>query len=1510
MYANGNDTLSLPGLYDGLPIDGDTIYWEDTEDGKVLKAKFEESSGVDASEVLSIVDNAGYVTQAWVNNQNFVTKSFLNSELSKYVTIGKEYQEIEGVKNFLNGIQIGNIPIYKHSDYKDVIYIDGNVVVSGSVTMFAEGGDLDIPSIYEGLLIDWNTLIRNEQGVLMINPDIQLGGITEEEMQAIVNLINTKWTQDNNKIQQWDTAYSWGNHSTAGYVSKTYVDDTFVTFKNDEIITGLKTFTKGIQIGSPQIPIKISQLQDDILYIDSNVIIRGGLTMYYDNGEIDLPTIKDEIGIAGYDGATGLASFNSSQFSISSNGTVTIVGGSTGLDMAELEAYLTTNKYATQGWVGNQGFALQSALNTTNANVATKWTQDNNLILNWNTAYGWGNHAKAGYASKSYVDGTFVTIKGSEDVTGVHDFVNGLKIGNIKLSKSQEGVVYLEGNLVVKGGVTMYALDEVTVDSIIDSLPLASTSQYGIAKFNPSNFVINKDGFVTIIGGSGGLDTEGLENYLTTNKYVTQAWVEGKNYLTAHQTIYNLIFQSGAFSAVTFDPNGSSKTVNIPTTTSHISEGNNLYFTNARAVSALKSTTDGLASDIATKWTQDNEKISNWNTAYSWGDHSKNDYTTNKYVNDTFVTLKTKQTITGKKNFTTGGLFVNGKQIHYDATNKYWKLEGDLLVTGGVSMYSDDTGFIPSTIMDAVVVDGTSIRKNPTTGALEVIGGGGGSVSGDYLPLSGGTLKGALTFPASQYNQNGAFGLNLNNSDIVGANSIYFRDASNTNSEGLQFVRSDGNYDVVRAYDGVLMFATNQSLGGGGTSYNTVWHSGNLTSLKNPYALSWSGYSSGSYDGSSAKSISIPSNTNQLTNGAGFITSSASITGNAGSATKLQTARTIWGHSFDGTANIDDAFYMKNNTYIYFKNASGSNMIGMYASTSGNLIIGAGVASIGNSTYIDGNTVRLRYGKSSTLGLILNDIGNVGVGVDSPTNYKVEVGGVIRSTGGMVVSNTKPYWCKNSSGADLNMVQVDSSNNCLFGYSAKGSYNTYLYGNIIRLRYGNNAGDAIYVSSDGKVAINQNSANYNLHVNGNGYFSSTVYFGNSTSYYLGSAGNLSCNNITTSGYASVTGNINAYSKISLFGTTAETAVIAFNRDGYNYITFPNTLSIGKSTAGAERWLVIDSTTATFQCNILPNAHATYYLGEWGKAFTRVNVNAVYSGSNTSNLWLVGGKSADDYGVVIGRNTTNATSGAEICRFNANGLVWASGVYGDIRTTDTPIYLRYAGNNASSVLLNSDCFSPYSSATDLIRLGRPNARWNGVYVGAIGNTAVNTSGVIFCDTSTNGKAMIGCNTSGGLGIYAAEKIYLRPSCTSTSGAVTSSGIGLEINSSGIISSGGITMYSDARKKTILNNVELSLKDIANAPLIEHYYNSDQNKTTHVGSIAQYWYGMNDWFCKEDSDGYLTMEIQNCALASAISIARELDRYETKTDKTIRMLKKRVQELEDKLEKLEGGNYGCR
>jgi len=56
---------------------------------------------------------------------------------------------------------------------------------------------------------------------------------------------------------------------------------------------------------------------------------------------------------------------------------------------------------------------------------------------------------------------------------------------------------------------------------------------------------------------------------ITANGHILNV-TKGATYLTSHQTIYNLTFQAGTFSAKTFDPNGAAATVNIPTKTSHI----------------------------------------------------------------------------------------------------------------------------------------------------------------------------------------------------------------------------------------------------------------------------------------------------------------------------------------------------------------------------------------------------------------------------------------------------------------------------------------------------------------------------------------------------------------------------------------------------------------------------------------------------------------------------------------------------------------------------------------------------------------------------------------------------------------------------------------------------------------------------------------------------------------------------------------------------------------------------
>ena len=117
--------------------------------------------------------------------------------------------------------------------------------------------------------------------------------------------------------------------------------------------------------------------------------------------------------------------------------------------------------------------------------------------------------------------------------------------------------------------------------------------------------------------------------------------------------------------------------------------------------------------------------------------------------------------------------------------------------------------------------------------------------------------------------------------------------------------------------------------------------------------------------GTLALTTDIPTKVSSLSNDSGYITSSASITGNAATATKLQTARTIWGQSFNGTANVNgsitgvDNITMSNNSYLYGKNTGGT-AIQLIAMASWNSVdIGRGALTNGYTTQVMGKTVAL-----------------------------------------------------------------------------------------------------------------------------------------------------------------------------------------------------------------------------------------------------------------------------------------------------------------------------------------------------------------------------------------------------------------------------------------------------------------------------------------------------------------------------------------------------------------------
>lgn len=89
-----------------------------------------------------------------------------------------------------------------------------------------------------------------------------------------------------------------------------------------------------------------------------------------------------------------------------------------------------------------------------------------------------------------------------------------------------------------------------------------------------------------------------------------------------------------------------------------------------------------------------------------------------------------------------------------------------------------------------------------------------------------------LNMANDRYYTKNVYGINMRNSDIIGVNSIFTNDLSETPTEGILFSRSNGNYDGIRAANGILYFSKNvvRTTEKYDAEYE-VYHKGNLTKL-------------------------------------------------------------------------------------------------------------------------------------------------------------------------------------------------------------------------------------------------------------------------------------------------------------------------------------------------------------------------------------------------------------------------------------------------------------------------------------------------------------------------------------------------------------------------------------------------------------------------------------------------------------------------------------------------------
>lgn len=1411
-YGLGEQKLGT--IYDGLPIDNDTIYWEEVEGSRVLKAKGSGggSTGLDETKLWNVLGTPG---------DQQIDYSHLRSAFSQFsnefVTINTE-QEITALKHFTAGLSIGSAK-KKIYEKDGVLYIDSNVAITGALTMYATDGQ-SVSSIYDGLPIDndtiyWETVegsrVLKAKGSGGEAGSVQWGNISGKPT----------WIEDTKPTYNW-----YEIQGEKPFYTKEEVAAKFVTIDTEQDITALKHFTAGLSVGESK---KKIYEENGVVYIDADVAVTGAMTFYASAGRsvstimdavaVDGITIKKENNVLKAIAGAG-SSFDEnamwSALSGSSDNQINKSHLTNALAGYATESWVTGKGYATESWVASKNYATTEALNAVSnkLNDFLEGSDADTIINRWKELEAFlsgmaetDNLAEIleTKADKKYVDSTFVTLATKQTITGEKTFSSVMNtaaikasgaitapslavsdwvtIAGIKLRKLEDGALMLEGNLALTGALTMYASNGQSFDTIYDGLPIDNETIYWqevdgsrvLKAKEGSGSSFDKSAMWTALAGS---TTEQInKSHLTTalTGYATESWVSGKNYAVKATTLagygitdgINAVSVTGTGNAVTaasisghtltltkgstFSLSGhkhawSDITSGKPTTLSGYgitdaytkTESDNKYPTKTgsgasgtwginvtgNAGSATKLQTartlwgqsfngqQNISGDLTgvgnINFTLEGRLVSNVSLELSY----KNNDTTSLIFTGTVFrpftsahnnidlgasTVRWRDLYIGRNAYVDGitkteDFYIGGIRLHKTADGVI-TLEGNLAVTGGVTMYAIDPVSV-STVMDGVVVDGTTIKKE--NGKLVAVGGGeAGSV---------------------------AWG------NISGKPSVFATNIANIT-------------DLHSSWDSVLAAQKPNWLTAVSIATISDLHANWDALLKatpSAYVTRWPTISE--------------------------------VTGKQNLVVKLN------GGTTEGT-----------NQFTY--NATGAKTINITPAG-----IGAAASSHNHSWS------NITSGKPTTL---------AGYGItDAPT----KTGSGASGTWGINISG-------NASNADkldgyheadffrINRGHVDSTESSLLyrlngtivdtstagwsgmyaGFCASGSMSALVF----RVLGGGQGMNKIYM---------------NYSVDGSRWGDAWRIIATTDSNVNSATQLLNKRNIwgqPFNGTADIAGDMSNINDINMSGT--------LRIYGTNPLFYP-------SFGGG--WYMLDTSWIRVYGN------KSIYTEGMVEANSGFMAYASYSDTNSASHKL-------DYNNCAFKNTVDA----------------------------------YVNHNSSRGILGwRDTVSGYGYSTRyVIGSERPyNGNWGRMYL-AVGNNDIGTS--------------VGCSIE----IWG-------------NGQVTVNG--------NLLVTGGVTLYgSDIRYKSIMQQVKLSLTEIAKAPSFVYHWNKEGMKCDrlNLGGSAQYTQLLLPW-AVEDNGNFLMMDYATVAYTFAVHTARHLLTYETRTDKKIKKLENRVKYLEKQLKKL--------
>lgn len=776
----------------------------------------------------------------------------------RYVTtVANSVQDILSSKNFKEGLSINGIEIVERNGF---LYIKGNLATTGGITAYTD--DPDDPGSGGGL-----------PGGGAIG-DIVITGSGNA-------LVDASLSKDHSVI--------------------TFTKGWLVDAESDQSITGIKDFINGLKLNG-----QLIKIVDGVLFLDCSIAATGGITAYATMPGEGGSSIMDQLVV------------DTKYFIITEEGVLTIVPGSVG---GISNIYVTGNGNAlTTATLSEDGKTISFTKDKTFADD----TEIKRIISEFKNEV--NEQLKR-----------FVTLDTEQEITAIKHFIEGVTIGSNKHKfYERDGVLWLEGDIAITGGITTYATENVDVSTIMDGVVVdeetITKGDDNVLRVKDAGAGSSFDENAMWSALASSSDKQINKSHLTTalTGYATETWVS-QNYATL-----------SALKSVSTKLNDFLEGSDTDTIINKWKE--------LEAFLSGMAETDNLAEILETK-----------------ADKS--------YVDSTFVTIATKQTITGEKTFSatlnTAAIKASGNITapSLEASDyvtiagiKFRKLEngailveGNLAATGGITGYAIDPVDV-TTIMSGVVADETTITND--NGVLKIKNASSGSgfdKSAMWTALAGSTteqinkshLTTVLTGYATESWVSGKnYAVKATTLAGYGITDAYTKSESDSKyptktgsgASGTWGIGITGNAATASKWatartitlgsylsgsvslDGSANVTLNANVLGLTSQGNKTAATGNTAPASgvrlyqvynNGYPTTYGNLLSVKGGGTGELLLSWY-NSNRIyyrslrDNGDNWLewNELAFITDNVASATKLQTARTLWGRSFDGTESI------------------------------------------------------------------------------------------------------------------------------------------------------------------------------------------------------------------------------------------------------------------------------------------------------------------------------------------------------------------------------------------------------------------------------------------------------------------------------------------------------------------------------------------------------------------------------------------------------------------------------